>query len=278
MEFVFTSTVRTTNFFDEGPQPRGRAGHSTTYANTGSIDISATDTWTQGVELTSQRRYDAGVVKIWSGEPAHSMLKQWFGMDRNYGLEQPHKDIDLFDPVLYVESQMSASVSGSGFSNVPLYTFPIVTGDSDQYENFQTDGIIEPLTIRSRVAFFSIETPFESHEIKGTLQSGNSNILLGSDVVTTIRQFEPEKPFIPFLDMVDSIAGIQLPGFFITDQTVMAPFIDVDSDFTNDLEPGFRPSEDSYVTYYEEAATAGFVYEFNGVKNVDSIAFGGMIY
>lgn len=275
MDFVFTNTPPpSTSYFYEGPAPRDRLGPSNAdiYVNTGSIDTTAIDAWTQGVEISTQRRYDAGTAKIWSGEPGHAMLKSWFGMDRNVRLQQPYGDIDLFNPVAYILAQVSGTISS--------WTFPIITGDSDQHENYSFDGIIEPLTIRPRVAFFSIDIPFESHDIKGALEDGNVDIHRGSDRVVNVYEFDKRRMrSVPFLDMVDSFANIARPGYFITDKIELPPFADVGSNsMPNPLAPNMRPSDDSYVPAGSIAMPAGFVYDGGNPIATDSVAFGGMTY
>lgn len=65
-------------------------------------------------------------------------------------------------------------------------TFPIITSDNDQIENYIFDGIIEPLTIRARASFFSIDVPFEAHEVKGAVMGGNTDTTWASDCIETV--------------------------------------------------------------------------------------------
>jgi hypothetical protein len=67
-------------FFDEGPRP-ALTKTATTASLSGAINTSAIDAYAQGIEITQQVRYDAGIVKIWSGEPGHKLLRSYYGMD-----------------------------------------------------------------------------------------------------------------------------------------------------------------------------------------------------
>jgi len=189
--------VHDTLFFDEGPQ-QANIKSRTTGSLSGAMDTRAVDPYVQGVEITRQSQYDAGIAKIWSGEPGHQLRTNRFGMDKNFFPDPGYTELDLFDPVRYLRAQENLS---------PLWwnilTFPIITGDNDQAENYYFNGIIEPLTIRAVVAHFSTEAPYESHSVKGLFGNGNGNQLNGTDSVVSVYSFEPGREHVGYLDMVD---------------------------------------------------------------------------
>lgn len=200
--------TQNTLFFDEGPN-QWKSKTTVTSSLSGSLsNLSSSYPYLQGVELTMQSQYDAGIVKIWSGEAGHRMAICNYGQDKNFFPDPGFADMDLFNPQTFLEAQEFAS---------PLYyniiTFPIVTGDNDQLENYNFNGVIEPLTIRPVVAFFSTDVPFEAHAVKGQFGNGNANQINGSDSVLTVYDFEPTQQIVGFLDMVDIInSGTEISG------------------------------------------------------------------
>jgi hypothetical protein len=271
--------VADVNYYDEGPQV---PDPSPTTSLSGAMDTSAIDPFVQGVEISRQSQYDAGLAKIWSGEPGHKLLKTGFGMDKNFFPDPGFVEMDLFNPVRYLRAQEVES---------PLWfntiTFPIVTGDNDQLENFNFNGIIEPLTIRPIVAFFSTESPFESHTVRGSLGGGNMNQLGGSDQILSVDNFEPGQEAVGYLDMVDMFEGRPLNGFFRHEFTAVLPFNDerlvrnlrdaqpTDIAAALSLMTG---STGNYIGPNQRSNTCGWYYDGNAGIGTDSLAFGGMTH
>jgi hypothetical protein len=270
-----------TPFFDEGPRPHN---NRPTTSMSGAMDTTAADPYTQGVEITRQKQYDAGLAKIWSGEPGHRLATNRYGMDKNFFPNPGFADLDLFDPLTYLRAQEQESPLW-----VNILTFPIITGDNDQLENFNFNGIIEPLTIRPVAAFFSIEAPFESHAVRGSLVGGNLNQINASDRILSVDYFEPEQEIIGYLDMVDMIEGHPLNGYFRFEFTPLLPFSD-DRLVRNVKQESYEPSDmaaamslmtgstDNYVRHNQRSATCGWYYDNNASIGTDSLAFGGMTY
>lgn len=275
--------VHDTLYFDEGPRIPNYKSNSTSSLS-GAMDTRGVDPYTQGVEITQQRQYDAGLVKIWSGEPGHKLLYTRFGMDRNYFPDPGFAEMDYFNPVRYLEAQEHDS---------PLWwnimTFPIVTGDNDQAENFDFNGIIEPLSIRSLVAFFSTETPFEAHAVRANMVGGNINQIGGSDRILSVDYFEPTREMIGFLDMIDMEANRPTVGFFRHEFATLLPFKDERFVRNQPLEGSESPeavaalsnmtgSTDNYVRHNQKSAACGWYYDNNSGVGTDSLTFGGMTY
>lgn len=282
LDFFTNGIAQDVSFFDEGPRlPITRP--TSTFSKSGSIDTSAIDAFRQGVEIRSIKHYDAGTVKIHAGEPGHVLRQTRFGMDRNFNHEPIFVEKEYFNPVVFLQLQ---EYKEQLFHNI--ITFPIITGDNDQHENFVSDGIIEPFAIRSRASFFSIDIPFESREVKGALLDGNTDSVFASDRVLTIDYFDQTSP-IPYLDMVDMFMSQSLNGFFIEDKQLHSPFKDVhdDADFLqqHSFEAGIAaalddmiPASDNYVPFNKVSSTSGWVYDNVAGVGTDSLAFGGMTY
>lgn len=281
--------VRDPNFFDEGPRiPGNKQGTVSDLARSGSIDTTAVNPYRQGVEITRLKYFDAGLVKIHAGEPGHVLRKNRFGMDKNFRTDPTFQELDYFNPVTFLRAQELGSPLFD-----KIFTFPIITGDNDQSENFVLDGIIEPFPIREVASFFSIEAPFQSRTVKAALMGGNSDTTTASDQVLTVDYFEPEKQQIAYLDLVDLIgpsgsAPQPLNGFFEFNKSTRRPFDDArlprnipisttyDSTMIAALSV-LNGSTDNYVSFKQKSNAAGSYYD-NTPAGTDSIAFGGMTH
>lgn len=279
---VFSQTTTSSDrrlFFDEGPRPYNEIKSVSTL--TSSIDTSAFDAYRQGVELTQLKHFDGGVVKIHAGTDGHILHKNRLGMDRNYRTEPIFQEIDYFDPVKWLQVQELSEPL-----YVSLLTFPIITSDNDQIENYGFDGVIEPLTIRPRAAFFSIDVPFEAHETKGAFMGSSTDQRLSSQQISNIYERNTSKHIVPYLDLVDMIDGqFPLNGYFSPDIATITPFIDerlvrhVSSSVTYGTDMIAAMSEltcssDNMLTYKQLAANSGWVYD----GQIDSISFGGLLF
>lgn len=297
LDFFRNVHVEDPNFFDEGPpvddRPKAASG---TFQNTGSISTLAIDGYRQGVELTQIKYFDAGLAKIHAGEPGHVLRRNRYGMDPNFRTDPRFEELDYFSPERFLRSQ---DVDSPLVSNI--ITFPIITSDSDQIENFLFDGIIEPFTIRSRAAFFSIDVPFEAHEVKGAVMDGNTDSTLASDRVLTVY-INDQKQQVGFLDQyADAVpfndqaraAGhaSSVVGFFRHDKPTILPFIDARYPRNTVLSTNYGPDMDSSLslmsgstesylnpTIRKRSAPAGWDYDNNAEVGTDSLAFGGMVH
>ncbi len=277
LPFYRDQSIKEQDFFDEGPNlPLTK----TTSIYTSSIDTSAIDAYRQGVEITHQKYFDAGTVKISAGEPAHVLRKNRFGEDNVWDIDPRYADKDYFDPVMFLTAQATSSPLLSS-----ILTFPIITSDATQINNINFDGVIEPLTIRSVASFFSTDVPFESHGTRGELMAGNVDSLLSSDQVVTVDYFSMRQSK-PFLDMIELFGTLSTTGFFINNALPQDPFVDkryienvvhsasIGSDMLQ-AQSLMTGSTDNYIPFNKRSATSGWT--FDGVSGVgtDSITFGG---
>jgi hypothetical protein len=252
----------------------------------------------QGVELTQTKHFDAGVVKIHAGEPGHQLRRNSFGMGKSFRSNPRFEELDYFNPLDYVTAQDSDSPL---FFNI--ITFPIITSDNDHIENYVFDGVIEPLTIRARASFFSIDVPFESHEVKGAVMNGNIDPHGASDEIRTVyvRDLLENIPFLdqyadstPFIEEGLSLTGSyasSVVGYFQYSRSNNLAFNDSryprNTISTNSYDTDIHAalslmsgSTDSYINTHllERSATCGWDFENNIVIGTDSLAFGGLTY
>ena len=289
-DFFRSNEIEDTIFFDEGPRlPKNKPNISSgLFVNSSSIDTTDVDPYRQGVEITQIKHWDAGIVKIHAGEPGHRLRKNRFGMDRNFRPETTFEELDYFNPVTFIRAQQL--VEPLLFN---IITFPIITGANDQLENYVYDGVIEPFPIREVASFFSIEIPFQSRTVRGTLMGGNSDQTWSSDRILTVDYFEPDKHQIEYVDMVDLIGPSgsspqPLNGYFRFDKSTRRPFDDsrfprntsLSTNYPSGMDAALSlmtGSTDNYVSFKQRSSVSGFQYE-NTPVGTDSIVFGGLTY
>lgn len=297
LDFFRNVHVIEPNFFDEGPkvQTTKQAFVEGEFHNTSSIATNDIDGYRQGVELTQLKHFDAGIVKIHAGEPGHVLRRNRFGMDKNFRNDPRFEELDYFDPVKFLEAQDRNSTFFS------VVTFPIITSDNDQIENFLFDGVIEPFTIRSRASFFSIDIPFEAHDIKGALMGGNIDGALASDQVQTEYRYDLRQN-LAFLDQYaesivvgDEAVGqghaSSIVGFFTNNRSTLTPFTDARFPRNTTLSTNYDATMDAALSLMtgstenylnmiinKRSATAGWDYDSNTGIGTDSLAFGGRVF
>jgi hypothetical protein len=292
--------------FDEGP----RIYDTSIGINSSSIATNEIDQYRQGVEIT-QETYTLGMVKISAGTPGHFVKPVCYGInDLDIISTGSFIEIENFNPVAYLYLQQP------GLELKRAITFPIITADSNQAENYNLNGIIEPLSIRPVISFFSIEFPFESHAFRGSMMAGNldpwkfssDRILtvdyvpkklipiktLTSDTIET-RGFINEEFYLDAFEVIRSGSSVaqQSVGYVSDRVNDFDSFVDSDSrDYLTllgitesthgaDMVAVFKlmtGSTGNYVPPGKKSATTGFVYDNIGYAGTDSIAFGGLTY
>lgn len=255
------------------------------------LSSSAVDAYRQGTEITQNKHWTAGIVKILAGTPGHFVSPLCFGENSTLTWRTTRfSDTDKFNPVDFV----GLGDAGNYYEGSIKETIESVSVLSD---GVVMNGIIEPLTIRSVINMSSIHFPIEPHSVRGSFESGNGTLLGSSETVTSVDYFEPLRVnATPFLDAVDILgmtsdsgSGVSLgpsSGFFNTAKNDLAPFEDAtyargekpSSTYASDLLAVIQrmpKQETTYLTRKECSAATGFVY--NGGR-IDSIAFGGLSY
>jgi hypothetical protein len=282
--FFRNASIEEPLFFDEGPRvPEARiAPRPGVFMNTSSMDTSGVDAFRQGVELTQQKHFDKGIVKIHAGEPGHVVRRNHFGLNKNYRAGPTFEELELFNPVTFIRAQEILE---------PLYfnilTFPIITGDNNQLENFDFDGVIEPMPIREIASFFSIEVPFAARSVKASMMAGNMDSSSGTDQVKTVDEFS-ERFNQGFLDLIEMFGMFSTVGFFLHEKSPLKPFLDrrLPGNFTPLATTGasiqtalsqMSPATENYVNEDEHSGACGWDYD-NTSQGTDSLNFGGMTY
>lgn len=305
-EFFFNTQVQEPDYFEEVEYKRTgtitfSAAKNNQYVNTSSINVSTSDAFKQGVEINSQKAYDAGWVKIYSGEPGHILKQTSFGM-QNRSLPPggtPFADKSLLSPTLLINAAPIILPNSQG-SLLEI----IVVGDNDCINVNSLDGIIEPFAIRAKLENSNLEFPFPAHEVFGSVMDGNLDFRHACDQVKTVDEFEPRLSNAIFDDSntandINLWNGKSSLNATVTQQSTRPPFFDVSrfegevlffdyvaASTINSPDSGsiivaleaMNGSSDNYVPPIKRAATSGYTYDFGGFPGTDSLAFGGMAY
>jgi len=257
------------------------------------IDI---EQYLQGAEISNFRQ-TRGLIKISAGTPGHLVQPNAFGVNETYSLTDNNyfQELNLFNPIEFINLQSKNVLIEQ------VITFPIVTSDTNQRENFILNGVIEPFPIRSVISFFSINFPFESHGISANLSSGNSKLRTISDQVSSVQEFDPSRSNrIVFLDSADQFTVSNDEGsvtvevgpelsYMSTDENHVSPFVDIfyprgdvlqstrayETDLLSAVN-SMMPQGATYLSSKEVSGRTGFMYD-NTIQGVDSIAYGGLI-
>jgi len=269
-------------FFDDSPgidlNEKIKNSNSNQYFITGSMDTKLIDGFRQGVEITQYSHFYAGnSIRIHAGEPGHVIRKNLYGVDRNFLRQNHFQETEYFNALKYINYEQTI-------------TYPLVTHDSDETENYNFNGVIEPLTIRAVAALYSIDVPFEAHSIKGMLMDGNSDITTASSKILNVKlKVENHKiqPWLDLIDMMGTAKKVPTMVYFNDDKTYINPFNDssnkvqLSTNLPSDmLDKALKliGSTENYISENEISATCGWMYDDVTTKGTDSLAFGGLGY
>jgi len=254
------------------------------------------DSYRNGIEITNFNHWIAGTVKISAGTPGHLIKPLCLGVSEISVVDKDYyQEIDIFNPIYFIGLQEEDKPIEN------MITFPIVTNDSNQLENYVLNGIIEPFPIRPIISKFSINVPFEPQGVRGQFGSGNSTMFLASDYITSVDYYEPTRQNNNvFLDLGEDITMQNDEGdvvrhlgssiFYFNDGVnYLAPFEDkvpprgtaTTSNYTSDLIEvvnKMRGQGTTYISKKEKSASTGFMYDNISQNGTDSIAYGGLTY
>lgn len=257
------------------------------YLNTSGIDTNEIDRFRQGVELTQTKYYvmglEQGAFKIHSGEPGSLLYQGGYGYQKNFRNQNYFVDIEKFNPITFLKSDDN-------------YTYPLVIEENTEVETYNFNGVIEPLSIRPVVSFYSIDVPFESHGIWANLDEGNMNVSRSYSQFCSVYPRDVKNSIEPWLDMVDMMGVVyKVPsmGYFNIDKNFLLPFNDLKDriELSDSLEMKQRlgpemmgilisspGNTENYIPDGYVSAGCGWSYDDTTTKGADSLAFGGLGY
>lgn len=235
----------------------------------GSIGTEQVDPYRQGIELTADKHFFAGVVKIWSGYTDHIVPQHEFGQSTLYVQSVPFIERRKFDAQDYI----SHSSQRTMFERLSVDNFARMR-----------DGAIEPFEIRSGSFDFGA-IPLRS--VKGSIGGGNTNEFGETDVIK--QEFVPARSGTVGA-FVDSSAIFKRETYRsgrIPKQSIIYPFID-DFPYKKGLAQPASASVafivarnamsgtdlNTLLSNRHRSMTSGFVYD-GATNGTDSLAFGG---
>lgn len=250
-------------------------------------DLSAIDPYRQGIELQTSNQYYLGTVKIHSGYPDHELPQTEFGQsevrieDANW-----YHEVDTFDVLSFMGYR---SETGMTSSVLHTYngTFPRISSNAGRQPDVAMDGALEPFAIRSRASFFTIEAPFESHDVKGSITDGNEEKDGSCDQIVTVYELNNNPNESTFLDSADTIGQMMIVGDFEPAPNHIIPWRDrltssgslISSNMDSALAAivqALGSAQENYIPEGRRSMPTGFIYETR--EGTDSLAFGGFTY
>jgi len=275
-----------TKWFNEGPSVFVK----TVGINTSSINTATIDQFRQGVEIT-QNKHTYGLVKILAGTPGHIVKPLCLGINEKTIIsETSYIEVEKFEPIKYLQ------VQEAGLPIESVFTFPIILNDSDQSQNYDFNGTIEPLSIRPIASFFSTEFPYPFRSFKGSLESGNNDpFLLSNDRVLTVdywNTMENEAWYLDAFEMFDVDGSVNSNIGYVNGNLNKIAYFDDSKVYIKtyginentsgqdmiDAILAMTSSLDNYIPPGKKSATCGFIFDNGGYAGTDSITFGGLAY
>jgi len=271
-------------------------------------NLSSSYPYLQGVEISTQAQYDAGLIKIWSGEAAHHCAQLSF--DGSNGIvTSPFSDgvstsFNTFSseavgfntnvqfPVLQYPLQ---NVSENSRSTVRtfLYKTSTIRANDGTKVKYRLDPdiasttlstVIEPLAIRLQPSFYSSNVPVNPHVVRGSVTGATDGTHVTSERVLTVDTFNTSTKPATFNDTITLATGRS----YVKSVVILAFN---DSKYSRNVPPSsydtnnilkalglMSGSTDNYVRYDEVSAACGWYYDNNTGVGTDSNAFGGMTY
>jgi hypothetical protein len=179
--------------------------------------------------------------------------------------------------------------------------YPMSDAATNQdFENpYRLNGILEPLSIRPKASLSSIETPYESHDVWGTVESMHAQVFDRScNPIGFLIPFEGERITIdPYQDeypilLAEGTGSMPDVGIVDAQPSPLGSFVDfsdkelnagryVDSGISSVIVTGVTGSTDVYPPLDHYLATAGYQPSMTQLRRrrnvgVDSIAYVGL--
>jgi len=182
-----------------------------------------------GRRVDNLRTYDenfstnVGTEKV-EEYPKFETEQRSFGVPREFTSDSAYEDMQRFDPVVFIEDNGSTLV----YPQVLLNT---TANNIDSY-----DGVIEPLTIRSRASRNSIDWPYESHDVRGALSNAAEDVRRRSNRIVDFV-FPVDLSVEPYLDEIfeHDTLGLSQPPFMSAPSDNDTPFTE-GSDWEDNAE------------------------------------------
>lgn len=232
-----------------------------------------------GRRIDNLRNYDESFSTNVSTEkveefPKFEIEQRSFGIPKDFSDESPYEDAQRFDPITFINDEGSTLI-------YPQVLLNATAKDTDSY-----DGVIEPLTIRSRASRNSIDWPYESHDVRGALSNAAEDVRRRSNRIVDFV-FPIDLSVEPYLDEIfeHDTLGLSQPPFLSAPSDNDTPFTEgSDWEDNADLLTGeiraalllSRESTDQMFPRGSTSARCGQIVNLQDSPGTDSIAYAGM--
>jgi hypothetical protein len=205
------------------------------------------------------------------------------GLGEEYKHDTIFKDISTYHPVEYIQSPTPITRLELAFED-EIYP-RVFTANSYQNINHY-DGVIEPLTIRSRAENSSIDGPYESHGVRGAVSNAGEDVRRRSNLLVDYV-YPIDNSVEPYLDEIfdQDTLGMPAPGFFSESSDISPPFEDGSDwqDSADQLEGEIKSALILSTTSIEQmfprgavSAACGQIVNLSESPGTDSITYAGM--
>lgn len=206
--------------------------------------------------------------------PNFEQEKLSFGMPKEFKDDVAFREMDRFDPVIFIQD------------NGRILMFPRVLGNLSANDTDSYDGVIEPLTIRSRASRNSIDWPYEVHDVRAALSNAAEDVRRRGNLIVDYV-FPIDRSVEPYLDecFEQDTLGLPQPGFFSEPSDLVAPFADGTDwedavmELSGDIRSALllnRESIDQFFPRGSISARSGQIVNLQDSPGTDSITYAGM--
>lgn len=264
----FWNPTDPTDFFDDERHLQVTSIH---VCNTGTIDMSAVAAWKQGVEIRQQSDYDAGAVKLFSGEPGHAFRKEFsIGQDRVDDAIEINQYVEqstyTYAPETLIDPQRKR------------YDLKNVDGNGSLF------GVIEPFTKHRRLVTALDGDGIKLRETNRTpsaLMSGNESSVENSDQLLSVDEYDLLHHSVAYNDTLRSPALAVNPSSITNNVAPFSEYVQQDILIGSDMQLAMLKmsgSTETYVSIKQRSGACGNTFDGNTNIGTDSVAFGGQKY
>lgn len=225
------------------------------------IDTTTIDGWRQGVEITLWKHFDAGTVKIRSGEIGHRMSVLNFGKD---AVNEASHDQIFNDPI-------NRSIPENVINDLSVRQHFLAEREIGNGTTNATAGILEPINKQRKTSI-----PLDGNSVPLI----DPHFVLGEAVLIHSVFELSNKHRLPFLDRNSATFGQRIENFSTSNPNYDESVFDhADPNNSSDLQAALnkmKPDSETYIALNERTGNCGQLEDYYNSTN--SISFLGLTY
>lgn len=206
--------------------------------------------------------------------PNFEMENLSFGMPKDFRDDTIFEDMSNFNPISFIQDEGSSLI-------YPQVLWNLSAKDLDSY-----DGVIEPLTIRSRASRNSIDWPYEAHGVRGAVSNAAEDVRRRGNMIVDFV-FPVDESVEPYLDDIfeQDTLGMDPPPFLSEPSDFIVAFADgtdwedAAMNLGGDISSALLLSHESTEQMFPRgsiSASSGQIVNLQDSPGTDSIAYAGM--